>query len=85
MRKGTRIVYSNGHVYDRAIALGVLAHMDGCPFASTVTDAVRQQQAAKGSRRSIASAEQKVRTSDRAQAAREKRDNFPYLPLFQIQ
>lgn len=86
MRKGTRVVYSNGHIYDRAIALGVLAHMDGCPFASGVTEAVRRQQAAKGSRRSVASAQQKAKTADRAQAAREKRDNFQStLPLFQIQ
>lgn len=82
MRKGQLITSHPpmGRPQNRAAHLAMCALRDGCPYASTVEQAIINQQATKRSARAVSGADQRSRTQAAAEAARERRENRGHAP-----
>jgi hypothetical protein len=82
MPRGKRIVLIPpvGRPQNRAAHLAMYAHNDGCPYATTVEQAIIDQQTTKRAARAVSGADQRSRTEAKAEAARERRDNRGQAP-----
>jgi hypothetical protein len=75
--RGQKIVFEAkpGQPTNRAAHLAMYAYRDNCLYASTVEQAIIQQQTTKRSAREVSGAAQRALVERKSTAARDRRDN----------